>query len=93
MDLFAEVFVFASIIYAVIGFSFYILFIIYGIHYVDPGAKDSTIYFKLFILPGLILFWPLFAMRWIIRVNPPPVEKNAHREAAKTYHKHTHNKA
>jgi len=88
MELFIEVLVFASTLYGIIGVLFTIVFLIFGIEDSDPCAKGTSISFKLLLVPGVIIFWPLFAIRWIIGVNRPPQERNAHRIAAKTYHTH-----
>ena len=88
MELFIEVLVFASILYTSIGFVFALTFLTWGLESSDPAASGTSNLFKLFILPGITVFWPLFAIRWIIGVNEPPQERNAHRIAAKTYHSH-----
>ena len=88
MELFIEVLVFASTLYGIIGVLFTIVFLIFGIEESDPNAKGTSIPFKLMLVPGIIIFWPLFAIRWIIGVRRPPLERNAHRIAAKTYHTH-----
>jgi hypothetical protein len=86
MELFFEVLVFATTLYAIIGLLFSCVFIIFGLEELDPAAKGAMPLFKIFIIPGLTVFWPLFAIRWIIGVRKPPQERNAHRVAAKTYH-------
>jgi hypothetical protein len=42
----------------------------------------NTIGFRIVILPGLAVFWPLFAVRWV-RGQGKPQERNAHRRLAK----------
>lgn len=86
MELFFEVLVFATTLYTIIGLLFSCVFIFFGLEELDPAAKGAMPVFKIFIVPGLAVFWPLFAIRWIIGVRRPPQERNAHRVAAKTYH-------
>lgn len=86
MELFIQVLVFAITLYSIIGFLFSCIYIMFGLEESDPSAKGSAPLFKLFIFPGLTIFWPLFAIRWIIGVKRPVQERNAHRVAAKTYH-------
>ncbi len=88
MELLIEVLVFAATLYGIIGVVFSILFLLFGIEESDPCAKGTSPLFKAFVFPGLVIFWPLFAIRWIIGVKTPPQERNAHRIAAKTYHTH-----
>jgi hypothetical protein len=88
MELFIEVLVFAAMLYGIIGTVFSALYVIFGIENADPAAKGANISFKLTVIPGIIIFWPLFAIRWIIGLKRPPQERNAHRIAAKTYHSH-----
>lgn len=67
--------------YLFAGFIFSVVFVIFGIHRVDPDATGWSIGFRIIILPGLCVFWPLFAVRWV-RGKRKPTERNAHRAAA-----------
>ncbi|MEM9447344.1 MAG: hypothetical protein AAGA75_02275 [Cyanobacteria bacterium P01_E01_bin.6] len=67
--------------YLFAGLVFSIPFILFGIQRVDPDAKGWRIGFRLVILPGLCVFWPLFAVR-LFRGKRRPTERNAHRMAA-----------
>ena len=64
--------------YLVLGLIFAIPFIVFGIQRVDPSAKNSTIPFRLMVLPGITLFWPLLLTR-LLRGQEKPTECNAHR--------------
>ena len=64
--------------YLVVGLMFAIPFIIFGIHRVDPSSKGSSIPFRLTVLPGITLFWPLLFTR-LLRGQEMPTECNAHR--------------
>ena len=56
----------------------------WGVNRLDPTAKSGTLGFRLLILPGLLVFWPLFVLRLFKGQKTPPVESNAHRRAANT---------
>lgn len=64
--------------YLVLGLIFAIPFIVFGIQRLDPSAKNSTIPFRLMVLPGITLFWPLLLIR-LLRGQEKPTECNAHR--------------
>jgi hypothetical protein len=64
--------------YLLCGLAFAIPFIIFGIHRVDPSAKNGTMAFRLMVLPGITLFWPLLLTR-LLRGQEKPTECNAHR--------------
>ena len=61
----AELFVNLLGLYAVIGILFSIAFVTIGISRVDPVAKDSTVGFRLIVLPGAALLWPVLLRRWV----------------------------
>ncbi|NEQ48321.1 MAG: hypothetical protein F6K00_34235 [Leptolyngbya sp. SIOISBB] len=67
--------------YVFAGLIFTIPFLICGIQRVDPDAKGWNIGFRLVIIPGLCVFWPLLAVRWV-RGKRKPIETTAHRRAA-----------
>jgi hypothetical protein len=48
------------------GFIFAIIFIIKGITKIDENARGSTIGFRIIIIPGAIVFWPLLFKKWLI---------------------------
>ncbi len=78
----AELIVIIIFIYLGLGFIAGFVITFFGVKKLDPAAKEGTIGFKLLIVPGLAVFWPLFVMRWIKGSKEPPLETNAHREAA-----------
>ncbi len=51
-------------VYLILGLIFTIVFFLYGIDKVDKDAKGSGWIFKLLILPGMMVFWPLFLNKW-----------------------------
>ena len=57
-----------AIIYLAIGVLFVILFLWKGITKVDEGAHGGSIGFKIIIIPGVIVFWPVLLRKWM-KVN------------------------
>ena len=47
---------------------------------IDPAARGTRWPFKLMIVPGCAVFWPLLLKRLILG-TPPPEETSAHRGA------------
>jgi nucleoside recognition membrane protein YjiH len=70
-------------IYLLIGFFFAIPFAIIAAKKIEPSAAGGTWGFKLLIIPGSAIFWPLLLKRWILNSSPPE-ECSAHRNAAKS---------
>ncbi len=66
-------------LYLLCGFMFAIPFVLVGVAKIDPHAAHGSWGFRILILPGTTLLWPLLAKRWISGVHEPPEEKNAHR--------------
>ena len=54
-----------------------------GLRRVDTTAARGTIGFRILITPALVLLWPLVLKRAIRGTGTPPIERNAHRDAAK----------
>jgi len=52
-------------IYLMAGFVFALAFVFKGVQVIDEGAKDSTIGFKIIIIPATIVFWPFLLVKWI----------------------------
>jgi len=70
--------------YLFAGLLFSAVFILFGVQRVDPDAKGRNPLFRLIIVPGLCVFWPLFVVRWV-RGKQRPTERNAHRLAASSF--------
>ncbi len=68
-------------IYLALGLAFGLAFAFLGVKKVDPGAAGAGLGFKLLIVPGSAVFWPLLAARWA-KGSPPPTERSAHRKSA-----------
>ena len=69
-------------IYLATGILFGIVFAFAGASKIDPAAEGGSTGFKLLIIPGCALFWPLLLGRWV-RGKRPPIERSAHRDAAR----------
>jgi len=67
--------------YLAVGLLFAIAFVWKGVGRIDPDAAKGTFGFRLLILPGCTLLWPILLRRWI-QGSPPPKERNVHRDAA-----------
>jgi hypothetical protein len=52
-------------IYLICGFVFALAFVFKGAQVIDEGAKDSTLGFKIIIIPASMVFWPFLLMKWI----------------------------
>lgn len=68
-------------IYLAIGFLVAVPFAWKGATKIDPAAADGTWGFKLLVIPGAMVFWPLLLHRWLKAV-PQPEECSAHRRLA-----------
>ncbi len=51
--------------YAAVGLFFGLAFVTVGLDKVDPAARGTSFAFQLLILPGIIAFWPLLALKWL----------------------------
>jgi hypothetical protein len=58
-------------IYLICGFVFALSFVFKGVQVIDEGAKDSTIGFKIIIIPASMVFWPLLLIKWIKASKTP----------------------
>jgi len=52
-------------LYILCGILFAIPFIIKGVTTIDQGARGTKLGFRIIILPGTIIFWPLLLKKWI----------------------------
>jgi hypothetical protein len=52
-------------IYLIAGFVFAIPFVIKGVSKVDETAIGASWGFRIIIIPGTMVFWPLLLKRWI----------------------------
>lgn len=77
----AQFIVAAVAAYAAVGLLFAAAFVSTGVGRIDPSAEHAPIGFRLLIVPGTVALWPLLAIRWIRR-QQPPTESTPHRIAA-----------
>ena len=83
LETFANALVDTLAIYVGCGLVFAVPFAWFGVQRLDSEAQGSGIGFRLLILPGVAVFWPMFLYRWSRGVVEPPLEKNPHRVRAK----------
>jgi hypothetical protein len=57
------------LIYLLSGVLFVIPFLIKGITKVDEGAHGGSTGFKVIIIPGVIVFWPVLLRKWIKKLT------------------------
>lgn len=51
-------------LYAVVGILFSIGFAARGVTAIDSAARGTRMPFRLLVMPGAALLWPLLAVRW-----------------------------
>lgn len=69
--------------YLSMGLIFAVPFVLFGVKRIDPHAARGSRGFRLLIIPGTLVFWPLFLRRWLKGITGPPEECSPHRCAAK----------
>lgn len=84
----AELVVGLAGVYLAGGALFAVPFAARGVARIDPLATGSTIGFRVLIVPGTMLFWPLLLLRWAAGSVAPPIETNAHRRASRSLDGH-----
>ncbi len=52
-------------VYLLCGFVFAMVFVFKGVQMIDEGARDSTLGFKIIIIPASMVFWPLLLVKWV----------------------------
>ena len=60
-----EILLIIAAIYLLGGILFVIPFLMIGLEKIDEGAHGSTIGFKIIIIPGVIVFWPVLLSKWM----------------------------
>ena len=60
-----EILLIIAAIYLLGGVLFVIPFLMNGLEKIDEGAHGSTIGFKIIIIPGVIVLWPLLLSKWM----------------------------
>ncbi|HTF88441.1 MAG TPA: hypothetical protein VK843_08530 [Planctomycetota bacterium] len=70
-------------VWAAIGLVFALAFAFVGAGRVDRDARSGSLGFRILILPASVALWPLLLLRWVRGSGDAPVEKTAHRRAAR----------
>ena len=60
-----EILLIIAAVYLALGVVFVISFLMKGLTKVDEGAHGSTMGFKIIIIPGVIVFWPVLLSKWM----------------------------
>ena len=76
----AEVVVLLGTVYIACGLAFAPVFAWRGVGRIDPAARSAGLGFRLIILPGVAVLWPVLLRRWLAG-RQAPSERNAHRDA------------
>lgn len=62
------------VVYLAAGLIFAIPFVIKGVTKIDEGAHGSTWGFRMIIIPGTIVFWPLLLKKWRQAISEKKIE-------------------
>ena len=65
----AEFFVATLAVYGLTGAVFAVAFVLFGIQRVDRVAEHSPIGFRLIVMPGVAVLWPLLLSRWLRAIS------------------------
>jgi hypothetical protein len=65
--------------YLAAGVLFAVPFAFRLVNRLDAVAARGTLPFRLLLIPGATLLWPLLLIRWLRGVQSPPIERTAHR--------------
>jgi len=57
------------LLYLMLGVAFAVYFVTIAINSVDPSAKGTSWGFKIIILPGCILLWPVILKKYLKSKN------------------------
>ena len=68
----------AARIYLAVGLAFAIVCSAWLLPRLNPSARGGSWAFRLVVLPGLSLLWPMLLLR-ILRGTPQPIERTSHR--------------
>lgn len=60
-----EIIIGLALLYVAAGLLFAIPFVTKGVACVDEGAKGASWGFRLIIIPGTVIWWPLLLKKWI----------------------------
>lgn len=77
----AAAFLIAMGAYVLCGLAAAVPLVLVGVNRIDPHAAHGSWGFRLLIIPGTMIFWPLLLHRWLRGVRSPPQENGAHRSS------------
>lgn len=80
--MFVQIILILVSIYLLLGVLFVIPFLIKGLTKVDEDAHGGTIAFKIIIIPGVIVFWPLLLSKWMKNRNHEDTQSRRNTEKA-----------
>lgn len=83
MERVAEILLGMLAVYLAVGLIFALAFVMCGVQRLDPAAEKASWGFRMIILPGTMVLWPMLAARWMSG-KVAPGEKNAHRFSAQS---------
>jgi hypothetical protein len=66
----AEVILVIALVYLLCGLAVGLPFVLRGVDRVDEAARGAPLGFRLLILPGTVVLWPLMATEWIKAARP-----------------------
>ena len=72
-----EIILYCVTAYLAVGLLFLIPFLIKGVTVIDEGAHGSGIGFRIMIIPGTIIFWPVLTKKWLQAVKMKNHDKAA----------------
>lgn len=75
---FAELIVVVLGAYLALGLALAVPFAALGVGRIDPDARRGSLGFRLLIVPGATLLWPLLLRRWMHGAGPPE-ERTPHK--------------
>jgi hypothetical protein len=64
-------------VYLAAGVVFAIPFVLKGVTKIDEGAHGSKWGFRIIIIPGTIVFWPVLLKKWVQRITKKEMMKPA----------------
>jgi hypothetical protein len=65
MQIIVTIILIAGAVYLAGGVLFTGIFLFRGLHKVDQATKGATIGFKIIIIPGCIVLWPVLLGKWM----------------------------
>ena len=65
MTFIIEILVNIAAVYLLIGLIFAIIFVLRGAVKIDPNVQGTSFLFRLMLIPGATLLWPVMLKKWI----------------------------